>query len=70
MDLKAGQYIQHSKYGLGTIVSRDEEHTQVDFDTAGMKMFITSMAIFEAAEGQSPRKKRAGTRRTKARPVA
>ncbi len=67
MELKTGQYIQHFKYGLGTIVSRDEEHTQVDFDTAGMKTFITSIAVFEAAEGQSPRRKRNSARKTKSR---
>jgi hypothetical protein len=67
MSLKAGQYIKHSKYGLGTIISRDENRTVVDFDTAGMKLFVTPMATFEIAEGQAPtRKKRATTRRRKA----
>lgn len=66
MSLKAGQYIKHFKYGLGTIVSRDENRTVVDFDTAGMKLFVTPMATFEIAEGQAPvRKKRASTRRRK-----
>jgi hypothetical protein len=67
MPLKAGQYIRHTKYGLGTIISRDENRTVVDFDTAGMKLFVTPMATFEVAEGQAPvRKKRASTRRRKA----
>ncbi len=66
MHLKAGQYIRHAKYGLGTIISRDENRTVVDFDTAGMKLFVTTMATFEVAEGQAPvRKKRASTRRRK-----
>lgn len=66
MTLKAGQYIHHSKYGCGTIVERDENRTIVDFDTAGLKKFVTSIAIFEIAEGVAPKKKRASARRVKA----
>lgn len=69
MSLKAGQYIRHAKYGLGTIVTRDEERTTVDFDTAGVKIFVTSLATFEPAEGQSPRKKRTNGRGRKASTV-
>lgn len=65
MTLKTGQYIRHSKYGCGTIVERDESRTVVDFDTAGVRKFVTAMAIFEIAEGVAPKKKRA-TRRAKA----
>jgi hypothetical protein len=63
MNLKAGQYIRHAKYGCGTIVTRDNERTTVDFDTAGVKMFVTAIAAFEMAEGQAPVKKRAAARR-------
>ena len=63
MNFKNGQYVHHSKYGNGTIVERDEERTTVDFDTAGIKKFVTSIATFEAAEGEAPKKKRASTRR-------
>lgn len=63
MTLKPGQYIRHAKYGCGTIMTRDSERTTVDFDTAGVKLFVTSLAAFEMAEGQPPVKKRATTRR-------
>ena len=63
MNLKPGQYIRHAKYGCGTVVTRDNERTTVDFDTAGMKMFVTALAAFEMAEGQPPVKKRPSTRR-------
>lgn len=63
MPLKTGQYVRHSKYGCGTIIERDEERTLVDFDTAGLKKFVTSIAVFEAAEGTAPKKKRASGRR-------
>lgn len=71
MNLKPGQYIRHAKYGCGTIVTRDNERTTVDFDTAGTKLFVTAMAAFELAEGQAPVKKRpAARRRAKAVAVA
>ena len=63
MNLKPGQYIHHFKYGNGTIVERDEERITIDFDTAGMKKFVTSLAAFEMAEGEAPKKKRPATRR-------
>ncbi len=70
MLLKAGQYIRHAKYGLGTIVTRDEDRTTVDFDTAGVKIFVTTLATFEPAEGQAPRKKRSNGRSRKAAAAA
>jgi hypothetical protein len=63
MTLKPGQYIRHAKYGCGTIVTRDNERTEVDFDTAGKKKFVTALAAFEMAEGQPPAKKRPAARR-------
>ncbi len=63
MNLKAGQYIRHAKYGCGTIVERNDERTTVDFDTAGVKKFVTSLAAFEVAEGVAPKKKRAPAKR-------
>ena len=70
MSLKAGQYVHHSKYGNGTIVERDEERTTVDFDSFGVKKFVTSLAAFEVAEGEAPKKKRVVRRKTKAMAAA
>jgi hypothetical protein len=75
MNFKAGQYVRHAKYGNGTIVERNEDRTTVDFDTAGVKKFVTSLAAFEMAEGEAPKRKRTSSRRrvkaidTAARPV-
>lgn len=67
MNLKTGQYIRHSKYGCGTIVERDDSRTTVDFDTFGVRKFVTSIALFEVAQGEAPKKKRTlGKRRAKA----
>jgi hypothetical protein len=63
MNLKAGQYVRHAKYGNGTIVERNDDRTTVDFDTAGLKKFVTSLAAFEMAEGEAPKRKRASSRR-------
>jgi len=65
MNFKAGQYVRHEKYGNGTIVERDEDRTTVDFDSFGLRKFVTSIASFEIAEGEAPKKKRSAKRRTK-----
>ena len=65
MKFKPGQYVRHAKYGCGTIVTRDDDRTTIDFDTAGLKLFVTSIATFEPAEGEAPKKKRPTTRRVK-----
>ncbi len=63
MNFKTGQYVRHAKYGNGIIVERDEERTTVDFDTAGLKKFVTSIAAFEIAEGEAPKRKRTASKR-------
>ena len=69
MTFKVGQYIRHAKYGNGTIKERDEDRTTVDFDTAGVKKFVTAIASFEIAAGEAPKKKRSA-RRAKVQPPA
>ncbi len=63
INFKSGQYVRHFKYGCGTILERNDNMTTVDFDTAGVRKFVTAMASFEIAEGEAPKKKRATTRR-------
>jgi transcription elongation factor GreA-like protein len=65
MTFKTGQYVHHTKYGNGIIVERDEDRTTVDFDTAGLKKFVTSIASFEMAEGEAPKRKRTVRRKAK-----
>jgi DNA invertase Pin-like site-specific DNA recombinase len=57
MNLKPGQYIRHAKYGCGTVVTCENDRTTVDFDTAGLKIFVSSLAAFEPAEGQAPKRR-------------
>ena len=70
MNLKTGQYIRHSKYGTGTILERNEDRTTVDFDSAGVHRFVTSLASFEVAEGEAPIKKRRSSKRRVKAPAA
>ena len=65
MAFKTGQYIRHAKYGNGTIVELGVDRTVVDFDTFGTKKFVTSLATFEAAEGEAPKRRRSSGRRAK-----
>jgi len=69
MTFKVGQYVRHTKYGNSIIVERDDDRTTVDFDTAGVRKFVTAMASFEIAEGEAPKKKRS-VRRPKAQSQA
>ena len=61
--LEAGKYIRHFQYGCGVIVKRDPERTTIDFDTHGLKIFVTSLMAIEPAEGVPPKRRRA--KRTK-----
>jgi hypothetical protein len=69
MNLKAGQYIRHIKYGCGTIVERDDDRTTVDFDTFGVRKFVTALAVFEVEQGEAPKKKRVVAKRRVKEPI-
>jgi len=61
--LSAGQYIKHFQYGCGVITESNSDRTTIDFDTHGIKKFVTSLMIVEPAEGVPP--KRPKTKRCK-----
>ena len=61
--LSEGLYIKHSQYGCGVVTQSDADRTTIDFDTHGIKKFVTSMMAVELAEGTPP--KRSGSRRAK-----
>jgi hypothetical protein len=62
--LETGKYIKHFQYGCGVIVKHDSERTIIDFDTHGLKIFVTSLMTIEPAEGVPPKRRR--PRRVKA----
>jgi hypothetical protein len=55
----AGQYVKHAQYGCGVIVKQDSERTTIDFDSHGIKIFVTGLMSIEAAEGVPPKRRRA-----------
>ena len=57
--LAEGLYIKHFQYGLGVVTDSDSERTSIDFDLHGLKKFVTSIMVVEAAEGTPPRRGRA-----------
>ena len=57
--LSAGQYIKHFQYGCGVITDSSAERTTIDFDTHGIKKFVTSLMVVEPADGVPPKRRRA-----------
>ena len=54
----AGEYIKHGQYGCGVIKESNPSRTTIDFDEHGIKLFVTSLMMVEAAEGVPPKRKR------------
>ena len=68
--LSNGQQIKHEQYGLGVVTESDAEHTAIDFDDHGRKLFVTSLMTAELI-GEAPtnptrpnRRSRKATRKT------
>jgi hypothetical protein len=57
--LEEGAYIKHFQYGLGVVTESNSERTSIDFDIHGMKKFVTSIMVVDAAEGTPPKRRRA-----------
>ncbi len=51
--LSEGQYIKHSLYGFGFVTESNSDRTSIDFDTHGLKKFVTSIMTVELA-GDAP----------------
>jgi len=56
--LVEGAYIKHFQYGLGVVTESNSERTSIDFDLHGMKKFVTSIMVVDAAEGIPPKRRR------------
>jgi hypothetical protein len=61
--LEEGAYIKHFQYGLGVVTESNSDRTSIDFDLHGMKKFVTSIMVVDAAEGTPPKRRR--SKRTK-----
>jgi hypothetical protein len=66
-----GAQVEHTKYGLGSVVSCNDDHIVIKFDDHGEKKFVTSIVLpgLKKSDRQPPVEKRRSTRK-KAAPVA
>jgi hypothetical protein len=51
--LSEGQCIKHEQYGYGIVAESDGERTTIDFDSVGMKKFVTGLMAMELV-GDAP----------------
>jgi hypothetical protein len=49
-----GDRVAHGDYGPGTITEQDIYHTLIDFDTHGLRRFVTSKVVLERTSVPSP----------------
>jgi hypothetical protein len=64
--LSEGQAIRHNQYGLGVVTESNIERTTIDFDSHGVKKFVTSIWTAELI-GEPPAERptrRRGRRKT------
>ena len=61
--LQEGAYIKHFQYGLGVVTESDHDRTFIEFDLHGLKKFVTSIMVVEAAEGTPPKRSARSARR-------
>ncbi|PYT32249.1 MAG: hypothetical protein DMG57_02585 [Acidobacteria bacterium] len=67
-----GAQVEHSIFGLGTVVSINEERIVIKFDDHGEKKFVTPMVVasLKKSDRQPPAEKRGSRRKKVATPVA
>jgi transcription elongation factor GreA-like protein len=56
-----GAQVEHQKFGLGTVLSSNDERIVIKFDDHGEKKFVTTMVIgqLKKSDRQPPAEKRA-----------
>ena len=66
MAFHQGSQVEHSKFGLGTVVSSNEDRMVIKFDDHGEKKFVTPMVLtaLRKSDRQPPAERR-GTRTRK-----
>lgn len=67
-----GAQVEHPKFGLGSVLSCNEEHIVIKFDELGEKKFVSSIVFpnLKKSDRQPPAEKRSGrTRKPKAAPA-
>jgi hypothetical protein len=67
-----GAQVEHSTFGLGTVMSINEERIVIKFDDHGEKKFVTPMVVgsLKKSDRQPPAEKRASRKKKVVTPVA
>lgn len=62
-----GAQVEHGKFGLGTVLSFNEDHIVIKFDDFGEKKFITTIVLpaLKKSDRQPPAEKRNSRRKAK-----
>lgn len=63
-----GAQVEHSRFGLGSVLSCTDEHIVIKFDEHGEKKFVSSIVLpaLKKSDRQPPAEKRAKATRKKA----
>lgn len=71
MTFTAGDRVNHSSYGDGTIVSTNAYHTVIDFDEHGQRTFSSPKVVLTATSTPAPPKpeRRRTATRTRKKPA-
>ena len=66
-----GAQVEHTKFGLGSVISCNDDYIVIKFDEHGEKKFVTSMVLpaLKKSDRQPPVEKRRAARK-KAAPAA
>ena len=66
-----GAQVEHGKFGLGSVISCNDDYIVIKFDEHGEKKFVTSMVLpaLKKSDRQPPIEKRRAARK-KAAPAA
>jgi hypothetical protein len=65
-----GAQVEHLKFGLGTVMTSNDERIEIKFDDHGVKKFVTSMVMGSLKKSdRTPPTEKKGTRRKKAAPA-
>jgi hypothetical protein len=66
-----GAQVEHATFGLGTVLSINEERIVIKFDDHGEKKFVTPMVVgsLKKSDRQPPAEKRASRKKKVAAPV-
>jgi hypothetical protein len=67
-----GAQVEHGKFGLGSVLSANDDYIVIKFDDHGEKKFVTSIVLpaLKKSDRQPPVEKRRASRKKAAAPAA